>query len=507
MHRSRKRYDDSYHSRVLKNRYRAGSVSSVYSRSLLLLVPLNLVYVAYSGIGAESGLHELVNALAPLYFVAILIWLSHSTAKRVPEAIWSPAFWLPLQSAVFFGFGPLVEIFGNEATRDSLSTHILAVSTEELTRSNQLSTLGVSALLFGLWLHMQLYPRVWKAPLVKNRNSQPLVRPETLALAFVLVGGALKYFLLKPAQWGTLDYVVAGAVTGLSGIVDVGFGIMAYAIASGKSVFKIVFWVLWPIHFFLSWLSLSKFEIISAMLMPAVGAFVANRDLRRLSIYLAAMVLVFIAAQPWVHFGRAQILTTSGNIDEANYSERIEILERYSFHTDGLFSSVEERQGWWTRLSFAGPQVFAMKAHDAGSDYSSLGSAWMYFVPRAIWEDKPIMVGPGLEFYRQVTGNQQGQSFLGLSIYGDLYWQFGWLGVILGGGAIGWIFAMMSFRSIAAVRNREFIMMPAVALALEMALLGPNKYVSNGIIGSLPIYIAYLVAANIALGTPRKKRA
>jgi hypothetical protein len=481
----------------LKSRRRALSIASAYSRGLVLLVPLNLLYLAFSGNQAGDGIHDLVSTLAPLYFMSILVWLSYRAVKRAPEAIWSAAFWLPLQSAVFFGFGPLVEVFGNEVTQYSLATHNLAITSQELFHAHQLSTLGVTLLLFGFGLHMRFYPRVWRNDV--SRSQSPVIRPETLGLVFILVGGIFKYMVLKPAQWGMIDIAIAGVLSGLGAIVDVGLGILAYVIASGKSRLRPVFWLLWPLHLFLSCLSFSKLEIGLALLLPAIGAFIAHRSMGRLVAWFAVMAFVFYMAQPWVHYGRAEVMEASGVINEAGYLERIEILGRYLSKTRSVSIDTEQSQGWWTRLSFAGPQAYAMNAHDVSLSGASLSTVWMYFVPRAIWPEKPIMTGPGLEFYRLVTGHDEGQSFLALSIYGDLYWQFGWLGVILGCPLIGWVFAMMALRSITAIKNREFIMIPAVLFALEMAMLGPNKYVINGIIGSLPIYVAYLVAANLVL--------
>ena len=135
-----------------------------------------------------------------------------------------------------------------------------------------------------------------------------------------------------------------------------------------------------------------------------------------------------------------------------------------------------------------------MDAYDNGASYITLDRAWMYFIPRAIWPSKPILYGPALDFYRLLSGRAEAVSFLGLSIYGDLYLQFGWGGVFVGCILFGWLLGITASRAIQAVRSREFAMLPFVAMALELALLSPNKFILSGVIGPLPIMIFYYSA-------------
>ena len=406
--------------------------------------------------------------------------------------------------------GPLVEIYSNEITLLTLSITKLAVSPEELLRANKLSSLGVTLALMGFWFHLRWRDRTWASTVSQFR---PVISPERVALAFVLGGGLLKYLLLKPAQWGMIDIVIPGSVTNVGYLLELGFAILAFLAMKKNRRAGVLFLILWPPSLFLTILSFSKTEMVVAMLLPLIGAYLADRKLLRLIAGLSVVAFVFIVAQPWVHYGRAIVYARTGNINEAGYTERIEILGTY-VRGDGVFGPIgtdqDQVQTWWERLSYAGPQALAMEFHDQGFANRSLSTFWMSFFPRAIWWDKPIMIGPGLAFYRLVTGNENGQSYLGLSIYGDLYWQYGWAGILVGCPLIGWLFAILAARSIHAVRSREFIMLPAVLLALQMVLLGPTAYVINGIIAPLPIYIAYLhqqlsSCYGLSLGGPTKQ--
>lgn len=410
----------------------------------------------------------------------------------MPDAIWAGVFWFPVQSAIFYGFGPLVEVFGNAITLSSLAAHNLAVTETELFRTHKLSTTGISFILIGMFLHMKFWRQAWAKKGDTTASKMPLLE---LGVLMVLLGAAFKYLILLPAQWGALNIIVAGVLSGLGNVIDLGFAIVAFCAVNGNKRQRLFLFATWPLHLFLSVLTFSKLSVVIAVLLPLVGAYVAHRSKKRLLFGLAILALVYASLQPFVHFGRGVIYERAYTISEAGYAERINIFFDFiSYARTAAEAPEDDRQGWWTRLSFAGPQAYAMELYDQGNYNRTLDKAWMFFIPRAVWPGKPIMVGPGLEFYRQVTGNEQGRSFLGLSIYGDLYWQYGWNGVIFGSTLIGFLFAMLSSQGVRAIRQRNFIMLPAVLMALQMTLLGPNKYVLNGIIGGLPIYFAYYIA-------------
>lgn len=467
-------------------------VARAYGDALLMLAPLMLLYWAIPVAAELSPLYDLINGTAPIYFIATLAILAIRTLKRMPDAIWAGVFWFPVQSAIFYGFGPLVEVFGNAITLRSLAAHNLAVTETELFRAHKLSTTGISFILAGMFLHLKFWRQAWAINSDATASKIPL---QKLGVLMVLLGAAFKYLILLPSQWGAFNITVAGVLSGLGNIIDLGFAIVAFCATSGNKRQRLFLFATWPLHFFLSVLTFSKLIAVIAILLPLVGAYIAHRSRKRLFLGLAILALGYASLQPLVHFGRGVIYERTFTISQAGYAERINIVFDYLFSGRTAAEAPEDdRQGWWTRLSSAGPQAYAMELYDQGNYNRNLDTAWMFFIPRAVWPGKPIMVGPGLEFYRQVTGREEGQSFLALSIYGDLYWQYGWNGVILGSTLIGFLFATLSSQGVHAIRRRNFIMLPAVLMALEMTLLGPNKYVLNGIIGPLPIYFAYYVA-------------
>lgn len=420
-------------------------------------------------------------------------------ARHCPESIWTPAFWFLMNSAVFYGFGPLVEVYGNAETRAVLGSSVLAVTPVELARTSLLSTSGIICLMTGFWLHIRTNSGQWKKLTNIVYQPAPAISPTFVALAFVAFGAVLRYAFIKPAHWGMTGMVVPGVLTSVAPILDVGFGIMAYLAARGSLSMKIMLGVGLPLHLFMTLLSMSKMELVIAMMFPAIGAYMGNRKPFNFVMSLLIIACVFVPAQSLVHYGRAAILEKSGSINQAGYLERLKIVTDFISKPNepiDIAANDDLRQGWWTRLNFSGEQTLAMSLHDAGDVGSTLSNAWLRFIPRLLWPEKPVIQPLGAEFYN-ISINRQGTSNLGLPIYGDLYWNYGWTGVIVGCTMIGWLFAMISRRSIAALRNMEFIMLPAILIAMLTAAKGINNFVLDSIISRLPIYFAYLFAAQL----------
>ncbi|MEO1406534.1 MAG: hypothetical protein AAFV54_08590, partial [Pseudomonadota bacterium] len=353
--------------------------------------------------------------------------------------------------------------------------------------------------MLGMWTHMSVFPGKWTV--AGNRRGQRVVTkrapfdPLYVALAFILFGGIFRHLILMPALWGMIDVVVAGVLSSVGAIVDVGFGLLAILIARGRRTLLPFFALFWPAHVFLTVLSFAKAEILIALLFPVIGFFAGNQNIRRLTTRLIIVGIVFGVSQEWVHHGRAVVFERTQTINEADYGERVEILFDYVINNGESDLVQDERQGWWTRLNYTRVQSFAMTAYDNGRPGDTLASAWMYFIPRAIWSEKPILVSPGKAFYETVTGRNL-NTFLGLSIYGDLYWQFGWNGLILGSFIIGILLSMLSWRSLSIMETEDFFRIPLVLIAFELAAISPTSFVVNGIIGQLPIYVAYSIGVS-----------
>ncbi|KUJ76307.1 hypothetical protein AVO45_13485 [Ruegeria marisrubri] len=469
---------------------------------LAALVPLVVLYFAALAFTEFQSLTHVANRAGPIWFVIVLARGAINLLRYDVRLIWTPLFWLPAQSAIFFGFGPLVLVFGNDVTRLWATTHYLSVTFEELVWANQLSTIGVFCLLLGIFFHLRLSHYRWRDALSEERKIRPPMSARQVAITFIVFGGILKYLVVLPAAWGVTGIVVPGFLTNVTKLVDVGFAIMAYLSACGNSRVRTLLLIFLPIHIILSGLTFSKEELITAFLFPVLGDLMGRRSLRRFLIVIIGITLVYTWSQDFVSYGRARIFEDTGTIWKAGYGQRADIAtdfllgEEFARKSPDLATQMEF-QGWWTRLNYAGVQVAARNLYLAGVPNDSFVNAWLYFVPRIIWPEKPVIIGPGWFFYERLTGNEG--TFLGLSIYGDLFWLGGWATLVVGSFLVGWMFSAMSLRSMRFLRDGNYLMFPLVLLPMKAAIFAPTNFVANGIIALVPMYLAYFLLMSIAL--------
>lgn len=469
-------------------------ISRIYAKTLLLLLPLLFTCVAFSPVDWDFAIA--FNRTAPFYLIGIMVFALYRTIRAIPDSIWSPAAWLPIQTAIFFGFGPLVEVYGNFETQLRLTVHKIDITETELFRAHTLSVVGVFGVMLGFWLHTVLRERDWRRALdARTHPRLPVLSTGTLALLFIAGGMVLRYAIIRPSQWGMIDILIPGVFTTITSIVDVGFALAAYLATRGDKRMRWLLLLVWPAHLFLTSLSFAKSEFMLALLLPAIGAYIGHRKVRRLAAAVLTIAVIYSFSQDFSSFGRAIIHANSGTI---GYGDRVKIVGRYftEWSDSTLLDSSDHEEDWWMRLNHANVQAAGMRFYDAGMPGTSLGNAWTFFIPRAVWPSKPVYIGPGDAFREQVTG-QSGGGFMALSVYGDLYWEFGWLGVVLISPLVGWFFGMMTWRSIEVVAHRDFIYLPAVLIALQTTVLGLTRFLVNGIIAAIPMYFSYVLVVHL----------
>lgn len=468
---------------AIKNQYRYAS---------WWLAILVVLYVFAASLKIDEYDMTFLNATLPAFMFAILVWSAVKIISNDANYIWTPAVWYLISSAVYFGLGPMVGIFSNEATRRALSLSVFSVTPSELLRTNMLSTIGVASVVFGIWSQASLRPTSWRTELTPANGHCPTLSPLATAFLFIVVGAALRYVVIKPAEWGLIDLQVPGTLQHVSSLIDVGFAVLAYLAARKTRRTRVLFLVLWPFHILGTLLSFSKTEIIAAFLLPALGFFIGNRKVLNLGIWLLAVGLAYTLSQPFITYSRAVVLAEAGNISEPGYIERLMITKNYIW---GNFSEesvvLDDRQGWWTRLNYAGPQAFAMDYYDRGGQMNTLDNLWMRFIPRLVWPDKPFMANPGADLTFMMTG-LEGLGFTGLTIYADAYWQFGWFGVVGVCYVFGWTLGIITCQSLRTVTRRDFIYLPAVLIGFMLSVQIPTQFLID-FVGTIPIYAGYMV--------------
>lgn len=461
---------------------------------LLLLILFYCSTLLFIDSHAPSN-YDFPNTIGPITLLLSLSMALYKIVKSSILSMWTPFNLFLVQSILFFGFGPLVYTLGNPQSQFLLNFGPLALTSQELLRTNLLSTLGILSVVVGLRFATatNFFLESSICPGAKSRT----IRMETLAVLFLLSGLLLKYGFVLPYKFGLSSFVIPGFLTSLINLFDLGLAIVAYLGVFNRR-WRLLLWLILPLHMAVVLLEFAKTPLMYALILPALGAFLAHQNIRRFIGWFLLAFVFLLLLQPFVHYGRLAITNKTGTIYRATLQERMQIAHSV-FNKSSLLkiAASDASQAGWMRLSYSGPQAFAIREYDAGRAGDTLESVWTVFIPRILWPDKPVGISPGEDFYERVTGRRG--TFLGLSIYGDAFWQFGWGGVVVVCVCVGFIFAFMSKWSIAWVQLKNFIFLPAILIGVSMGLNGPTKFIVNGIVGPLPIYLSYILAAIILI--------
>lgn len=452
----------------------------------------NVELLEYFGV---QDAFSMANTVGPIIVILSTGLSAFFVAKRYPIALWTPYEWFYIQSALFFGLGPLVYIFGNASTISYLSHSMLWVNEYELMRTNLLNAVGILTVLISFYFTSRL-KLVRKVVFTIFKNYQSKFNINILAIIFLSLGFLLRYTVFLPYQFGLVSFELPGFIVNMHHMILIGIMLAAYLSAKGNKVWRIVFWLFFTFQLATSLLEFTKSSLMLSIMFPVLGAYFANHRISRLILWATLMLIVFYLVQPLVNYGRNQIFQDTETITQASLGQRLNILNDYLTNWDKSPSAVWETevQLAWTRLAYSGPQAFAMQQYDRGQPGNTLKNIWIVFIPRFLWPEKPG-IGPGQDFYELVTGNYG--TFLGLSVYGNGYWEFGWPGVIALSFFMGFIFTFLSEFSLKWMKNLAFIYMPCVFLGIQMAILGPTKFFINGILGGLVMYIAYMLLVRV----------
>lgn len=388
-------------------------------------------------------------------------------------------------SALFFGFGPMSTFLANDATQAFMAISVYVLTGEQALRTNLLTATGIAVSLVAI---RAVLPRG-----AIRRNMRSIVSLKSVALVFVISGLALKHMVIMPSIYGTSDFFVPGVLRNLRYLPDLGFALMAMIAASGNRRWQVMFWLIWPWHFVLAFPEFSKKSVMLTMLLPAIGAYVGHRSLARLGCWVAAAAVVFTTLQNVNAVARWE----ENEVDQ--YHEVLDVGERLSLLVNTTFSEVDIEsylpaakvgvETWWLRLNYSGAQAAAMDLYDNGDIGTFTQNIMIYFVPRLLWPNKPVMASPGGDFHSRVSGNENAK--VGATVFADGYWKSGWLGVFLFSGFMGGVLGLIARMTMAQLGRGRFFYLPAAMLGLQWGATSPTGFLQNGIIAGLPVYFGY----------------
>ncbi len=409
------------------------------------------------------------------------------------------------QVLVVSSLGPLVHTFGVDQTLNYLAWRPIATDVGSLARALSMSYVAIGLILLSAALVLGQMRHHDSEVSAKGRFNAPLFA----TMVFVFVGAFVRFMIVTPVRWGLVEGTLPGVVVDAAMLFDVGIGLLCYIAYSSRPDLKPVFWILLLGNMAFSLLDFAKILVVLPAILAILFHFVAKRNLGVLLISSAALALLYSQIGPLTTFARTEMQRIDSEPGAAfTLTERVDIVETYyedPARAAAMSLSSRNPQAWWTRVNYTQQQAFAMHEFEGDRPGESLSGAWMLFIPRAIWPEKPIIYPPGKEFFYAATGRDF--SFMAATIYGDMYWQFGWLGVIIFAPLVGLFYAWLSTLSYSRIVNREFVYLPVVLLGMLAALQGAQQYLLNGILATIPVVlVAQFACARLSEMGQQSKR-
>lgn len=429
------------------------------------------------------------NLAGPLALGVAAAAAAYQLARSQPEVLWAPYPWFLLAVVLFYSVGPLLYPLAGPKTV-AFASMLVSLDPTELLRTNLLDAVGVLAVLIGVAGGAQL----WKPRPIVKVVRQPVARARTVALVFLVVGGAIEYLVVLPYTFGIYEVVLPGVVMDLGDVYLLGLMMLAYVVARGEKAWRLPLLLLWAVQIGVALLMFVKRELLLAILLPPLGAYLGHRRMARLAFWGVIAALVYFSSAQFVLWGRQQIYMRTGSINEASLSARIQIVGRWlEKGMPRLNQQISSAGTGWNRLNYAPDQAIAMRRYDNGYSGDTLRYAPIIFIPRFIWPQKPVTTDLGVDFYELLTGRRGTHE--GIGIFGEGYWDYGWLGVMTFGLAAGVVFSMLGNFSVGWVRRRQFEYLPSIFLGINMGIVGTTGYFVNYVIGPAGFFFVYALAA------------
>lgn len=410
------------------------------------------------------------------------------SVKNQHLLVWTPIVWITFAFGVFYGLGPMVYYFGDEKNIKYLG-FTWEVNTGDLWNTMLVNLLGFFFVLLAFLAGSYFTPTIKKA---RNIESSSLKDAKSLALIFISIGSFMNYFIILPYSLGLTKWLLPGFFFNLALLQHIGILLISYLhTKSDEMLWKVLFYTILPLELLTSFLTFSKQAFLLIFILAFLGKFLAHRRITILLTMACVVSFVFITIKPIVSDARIELRKDSYGV--ASLSKRLAIIQKVLRKEDDDW---EDYGGnWWTRICYAHVQAFTMERYELGLPGNTYSNILYTFVPRLLWPEKPNMSLVGLEFTELVSGHRA--SSTGLGVFGEAYWNLGYMGVGLIGFYIGILFLILSQATISFIFRQDWYFLPLVFFGIKIGLSVDRWFVSS-YVGSIVIYAAYFFFLYVA---------
>jgi hypothetical protein len=308
-----------------------------------------------------------------------------------------------------------------------------------------------------------------KSPVKSVQKPDP-VQIQRLLYLFIAVGITTKYLIILPYSFGQSNYVLSGFVMSLTAFSTAATFLLVYmsALNNNYLTFTVVYCGL---ELGVGFLTLQKLDVLFTALMIFLGLHTAYQQARVLVIGGITCMAIYLVISPIVSEARLAM----GNRDDKGLTSRYQMMEARLFSDDTRNSRDDETQYWWTRLNYANSQLYGMLEFDAGRPGNTLENSIYSIIPRWLWPNKPVQTY-GADLNEALLRNRG--SNLGIGIFGEAYWNGGWIGLVLACAFVGLEFAVLTILGARYISARDFRWLPCAVIGFRMGLRPDDWFVT-----------------------------
>jgi len=413
-------------------------VSTEFYALCMLVTALSITTICCSLAALSFGAYKIANiALNLTIFLIPLSCIGFLTFKRV-KILLHPFGWFLVSASIYYGFGPLLYSFADQATVD-LSDSFYHIDQIDLFSVNIMVSISFVMLVCAYLVFLIIlsarakgldFGEVYQSSASKDLSS--IIHSTRFLL---ILGVPLHFFIIVPADIGLVNWVVPGTVKFLSYTVYVVL-IPLFLLKDSTLLGTFKLYGFMALLLLSAVISLSKSLIFLIPMTFVIILVLKEVSIKSIAMIAAVSVFVFVLVQPVILLAR-----TFKAVSDQEVSSSM-VKEVYSLSSQEDLSEIIAVTGgaqtWWARMNYANVQFFAIEQYDSGAPGKSLSDIKWILVPRFIYPSKPKISVIGNYFNESIDGNFNSASSPTSLIEG--YWNYGWLGLFLCSVILGGMF-------------------------------------------------------------------
>ncbi len=443
------------------------------------------------------GAHGVVNVAGPIGLAATLGYANWRMARADPASIWTPLFSFRLGVIAFFGVGSLVPYLVDPRQIDRMM-RLYAYSSEEAAKTN-LVWIFYAALIL-LFAKFTSLARSASREIEIGKAIKWLTTGR-LGAVFFLVGFTYSAVIELGFAMGWFRVVIPGVIsTMFQALNAVGIFLIALSAFERKGLSYFLLALALLLSVLLGLVLYNKSVILFPMLLFGLAVMMRRVTLTR-ALAVAGLLFVALAVlQPSVEHGRNRHSLIYGEAEGGaptggSMGERMANVLSYwtdePLHEDSAGAGI-------IRLGQITIGAFLIAERDAGIGGDTMSGALYALVPRLIWPDKPMITDVGKDLNYRIFGAET--SYIAPTTAADIYWNFGWAGLVLLLPPLGVALWLGTLTSLTIVRRRDWLMMPFVLIAFRIGLNVDQGYVVGMVVPLVTtVIVFYLLRVSKAL--------